>query len=152
MTDDTSKEQKAIVARSKPTLTTLGTRIVPSDGRFHPNLAADYIVDHGGLTRVIPIGELARVFYGGNAPVNKKRIRQRMYRIWGLLLARGHLLVILYEGSRAVACKLFDPRSTEERQQLQSRFERMERYRMVKGDQLERALELAARMEAEVAS
>ena len=61
----------------------LGTRIVPSDGRFHPNLAADYVVDHVGPSRVIPMGELARVFYGGNSPHNKKRIRQRMYRIRG---------------------------------------------------------------------
>lgn len=142
---------EAIVKRSKPTLVLLGTRLIPSDSRFHPDLAAEYVRDHGGRTRWIPIGELARVFYGGNTPSNKDRIRKRLCLIWRALLAQGFLLVIEVGGSvrlRAQACKLYDARSWEERQYLRLRFERMEKVKILRIEQLARAQALAQCLDA----
>ena len=133
-----------IVKRPKPVPGQLGNRIVSSDGHFHSSLAADYILDHGGKERQIPTGELARVFFGGNTPSNKKRIRQRLYLVFNEFLGRGFLLVIDIDPRKgAQSCKLYDPRSTEERQSLHARLERMQKLRMMKTAQYNKAVELA---------
>jgi hypothetical protein len=144
--------ERTIVKRSKPTLMSLGNRIVPSDGRFHPDLAAQYIRDHGGRTRWIPTGELARVFFSGNNPHNKRRVRQRFFRIWNETLKAGALLVVEFDPRTrgAVACKLYDPRSREEQQYVHARLARMNSQRFLKADQLQQATALAQCLEAAV--
>ena len=135
----------AVVKRSKPVLVQLGQRLLPSDGRWHPDLCADYIRDHGGRDRMIPLGELARVFYGGNTPSNKQRIRRRLFQVWRRLLEQALLLVIHYDprSNAALACKLYDPRSDQERTLLRDRLARMEKQKLLKTEQVERALQLA---------
>jgi len=146
-----TSQSTGLTKRSKPTLIQLGNRLVPSDGRFHPPLCAEYIRDRGGRERWIPTGELARVFYGGNTPGNKKQIRRNMFRVWHALLNMGYLLVVdLSPRAGAQACKLYDPRSTEEKQYLQSRLERMQAQRFLKAEQLQRAMTLAECLEATV--
>jgi hypothetical protein len=147
----TAPNDRAIVKRTKPTLVQFGDRIVPSDGRWHPDLVAEYVRDHGGRRRWIPIGELARVFFAGNVPTNKKRVRRRLYRVFHELLGRNCLLVVeVDEHNAAQACKIYDPRSLEERQCLRERLDRMERQKLLKADQHQKALTLADCLEAAV--
>lgn len=158
--ETTGKEQEfaltpvsdtAIAKRSKPTLVELGNRLVPSDGRWHAELAADYIISHGGLERWIPTGEMARVFFGSNTPKNKQLVRRRLFQVFRDLLDRGLLLVVEYHHTDgAQACKLYDARSEQERQQLNERLKKMERLKLMKAEQFERAIQLTLQADAEI--
>jgi hypothetical protein len=148
----TAPHAESVAKRSKPTLMQFGNRLVPSDGRFHPDLCAEYIRDHGGRDRWIPTGELARVFFGGNTPSNKKQIRRRLFRVWHALLNLDYLLVVdLQPRAGAQACKIYNPKSVEERQWLQARLERMEQQRFLKTEQHRKAIALAACLDAAIA-
>ena len=152
LTSPTSETR--ISRRTAPTLIQLGARLVPSDGRFHPRLAAEYIRDHGGRTRWIPMGELAKVFFSGNTPHNKRQMRHRLFLVWREVLGLGHLLVVETDGrsGAALSCKIYDPHSTEERQYLQARLERMEKQRFLKAEQFEKARALAECLDQKVAT
>jgi hypothetical protein len=127
--------------RQKPVLTKLGERIVTSDGRWHPDLVAEYIRDQGGRKRWIKVGELARVFFDGNTQSNRHRVRRRLHKVWQVLLDRDELLVVeIHQREGAQACKLYDPRSVEERQVIDARIARMNKHRFLKAEQLEKAL------------
>jgi hypothetical protein len=148
----TAPQPESVAKRSKPTLMQLGTRLVPSDGRFHPNLCAEYIRDHGGREHWIPTGELARVFFNGNTPSNKKQIRRRLCRVFPVLLNLGYLLVVdLHPRNGAQACKIYNPRSREERQWLQARLARMQQQQFLKSDQYQKAVTLAECLDAAIA-
>lgn len=141
--------ESGLVKRSKPTLVQLGNRLVPSDGRWHPDLVAEYVRDHGGRSRWIPTGELARVFYGGNTPSNKERVRRRLFRVWHSLLNQQLLLVIeVSVRTAAQACKIYDARSVEERQYLHERLARMEKQKLLKAEQVHKAIALAECLDA----
>jgi len=156
MTATDGKEQEDFTltppARSKPTLTQVGNRFMASDARFHPELAAKYIINHGGRERRLPMGELARVFYGGNTPSNKKRIRQRMWRINFFVLQRGFLLVVEIDPRLgAQSCKIYDPRSVEDQRYVDDRLMRMKNIGILKQSQYCKALELKHELDATVA-
>lgn len=139
----------SLVKRTRPTLTRLGDRIVPSDGRWHPDLVAQYVRDHGGRERWIPVGELAKVFFFGNHQSNRTRVRRRLHHVFRILLDQGELMVVeLHQRDGALACKLYDPQSLEERQYLASRIGRMEKHNFLKAEQLEKALRLAQCLES----
>jgi len=130
--------------RTRATLVQAGRRLAPSDGRFHFDLAVEYIRDHGGRDRWIEIGELARAFYGINIASNRERVRRRLAKIWHLFLNQGLLLVSEFgQKGRAISCKLYDPRSTEDRQYLRDRLDRMQKQNLVKAGELQRAIALA---------
>lgn len=137
--------------RAVPALVPFGKSLAPSDRQFHPKLAAEYIRDHGGRTRWIPIGELARTFFLRDSKSNRTRMRQRMHLIWRGLLELGHLLVYDMQRDGVQACKIYDPRSVEERQSLHNRLERMAKQRQLKAEQFQKALSMAECLEAEIA-
>ena len=140
-------------SKPAPTLVQIGDRWLTSDGRWHPQLAADYVLAHGGLTRWIPVGELARVFFGSGSPSNKARIRFRMHTVLRMLLAKGFLLVVEY-GPRAAAqaCKIYDPKSQTERQYIKARLERMAKLKSLKVAQFDRAVALVEEADHEMAT
>lgn len=137
--------------RPTPTLMQVGNRLVPSDGRYHPDLCAEYIRDRGGRERWIPIGELARVFFCGNTSSNRKLVRRRLFLVFHVLLKQDLLLVVDIDArAGAQACKIYNPQSTEERQYLQAKLERMERQRIIRGEQFSKAVTLAQSLDAKV--
>lgn len=149
----TAPAEQRVAKRVKPTLIEMGARgLVPSDGRWHPELCAEYIRDHGGRDRWIPIGDLSRRFFGGNTPSNRKRTRQRLCQVWRRLL-QDDLLLVIEMGPRmmALSCKIFNPRSAEERKYLQIRLEHMQSQRLIKSAQLQRAIALVECLELQVA-
>lgn len=87
-----SAEAKVARVRAKPTLVTLGKKIVTSDGRFHVDLLADYTIERG-RDRWIPVGEAASVCFFANTPRSKEKIRKRLSRLAAELKARGFLLI-----------------------------------------------------------
>lgn len=141
----------ALTKHPKPTLMKMGTRWITSDGRWHANLAADYVLGHGGLTRWIPLGELARVFFGSGTPSNKDRVRYRMHQMFTALLGKGLLLVVEYgERNAAQACKLYDATSKIERDYVHARLKRMAKMKTLKAEQFERAVELVEHADVEL--
>lgn len=149
MAEDFELVPNATIAKRRPApvLVQDGKRLVTSDRQFHPMLAAEYIRDHGGRTRWILIAELARTFFQRDSKSNRIRMRQRMHYIWNALLNMGLLLV--YDQQRdglhscIYACKIYDPKSEEERQALHARLERMAKNRQLKAEQFQKALALA---------
>ena len=142
--------EQTIAKRTKPMLVQDGKRLVPSDRQFHPELAAQYIRDHGGRTRWVDIGELARTFYMRDSKSNCIRIRKRMYRIWNALLEDGLLLVYEIQRAGIRAVKIFDAQSPDERQYVHARLQRMEKQRFLKNEQVNKALLLVEGLEAGV--
>jgi len=148
----TAPQAEPVAKRSKPTLMQIGNRLVPSDGRFHPNLCAEYVRDHGGRERWIPMGELARVFFCGNTPSNKKQMRRRLFLVFRALLNMDYLLVVdLKPRAGAQACKIYNPRAGEERQWLEARLVRMRQQQFLKTEQYDKAVALARTLEAATA-
>jgi hypothetical protein len=132
-------------------LISVGNRIVSSDGRWHPNLVVEYLCEHGGRTRQITTGELARVFFSGNTPMNRRSVRRRMHKVFHEGLSRGLLIVSDIDSRLGLqACKLYDPRSSEERQYLDDRLNRMRRAGQLKEEQLDLVLTLRATLDAAV--
>src|SRR5678815_5372779 len=114
-----------------------------SDGLFHPNLAADYILDHG-RHKWLTTSELSKVFTGANTIDGKRRVRRQMFAVFTILLARGEFLV--YETSasngRVTSVKVLDVRSDAERQMARPQLERMLRRRQVTTAKYELALKV----------
>jgi hypothetical protein len=71
-------------------------------------------VKEHGLERHIPVGELARVFYGGNLPTNRERIRRRLSGLFHTLIRRGYLMVAEYAARKIVSVKLFNEKSEQD--------------------------------------
>jgi len=114
--------------RPKPQFLTVGEgrteRKLCSTMRFHPPLAAAYMLDH--RKEWVTVGELARTFYGANTPTGKGKIRRRMAELFNHLLEH-HSAVLLYEFSdfRIAAVKIHDGSSEQDRQAADVRIERM---------------------------
>src|SRR5262245_41627195 len=104
-----------IAKRSKPSLVPRGKYLAPSDGKWHYELAAQYVVDHSHGW--IPIGEIARVFYGTNINRTRKDVRRRLPKVRRDLFFMGHIFIVAFDHrtKRAMRCKLYDPRNIEER-------------------------------------
>lgn len=138
----TASPDVAVIKRSKPTLIQIGNRMVTSDGRFHPDLAADYLQGQA-RTRWVPIPELAKIFCGGTTVDDKRRMRKSMFRVFATLLNRGEFLV--YEtlsSGRINAVKLLDVKSELERQAARPQLERMKQRRQVTTEKYEMALQV----------
>jgi len=130
-------------------LTKLNGRIVPSDGRFHPHLAAQYVTERD--SRWIETGELAKTFYFSNTETNRRRIRHNMFRIMHAVQDRNRLLIVETdprEGHKR--CKVCDPRVIEERQMARRQIDRLEKMKVLKVERLDRARELLALLEQAV--
>lgn len=135
-----------VVPRSKPHLIQVGNRYLSSDGRFHYSLAATYLLSNA-RSRMVAVGELAKVFYGANIPINKRRIRRRLPEVFKmLLLERRELLVIDADATtgRALAVKIYDPRSELDRQTIRPKLERMERRKELSNELFDQALKILA--------
>ena len=136
---------EAVVRRSKPSLMQMGNRYLSSDAKWHPSLAVEYVLGHA-RARWLPVGELARTFFGANIPTTKKKVRRRIPALFGRLLDQNFLLVTEVDGqsNRVLAVKLYDPRSDEDRQGLRAKLERMRQRKEVTAAQFERAVLLTA--------
>ena len=113
--------------RSKPSLVKLGDRYLSSDGRFHPNLAADYLLANGRQGWV-KVADLSKVFCGANTIDGKRRVRKNLFSVFTYLLLK-HDEFLVYEtvGSnrRTNAVKLLDVTSEQERQAARPQLDRM---------------------------
>lgn len=128
------------ITRSKPSLVEVRGRLVSSDGRFHPTLAASYIEERA-TGKWIQVGELSRVFTAANTIPGKKRVRRNMFRVFAELLKRGHFL--LYEkgvNGRIEAVKLMDFESDVEKQMAIPQLEKMKLRHQLSEDRYQTAL------------
>jgi len=129
-------------APSKPSLVLVGSRYISSDGRWHSDLLANYVSDHG-RHKWLPVGELSRVVTGGNTITGKKRVRKNTAALFNEHLKRGDFL--LYHSGpngRTDAVKLLDITSEAERQQAIPQLERMKQRRQLSSDKYETALKV----------
>lgn len=127
---------------SKPSLIKVGSRYISSDGRFHSDLAADYIMANA-RQKFVNIGEIARVFTGANTIPGKKRARKNMAAVFYRLLSRGEFL-LYHTGTngRIDMVKLLDVKSEMERQQALPQLERMKQRRQLSNEKYEKALQV----------
>lgn len=93
----TNPTGEAIARRSKPHLMQVGNRYLSSDSRWHPSLAVEYVLANA-RGRWLPVGELARTFFGASIPTTKKKIRRRLPSLFSRL-SRSQLS--LSRGSRS---------------------------------------------------
>jgi hypothetical protein len=148
----TASAETAITRRPKPQFLTVGEgraeRKLCSTMRFHPPLAADYMLAR--RKQWVTVGELARAFYGANTPTGKEKIRRRMSELFNHLLAF-HAAVLLYEfdGLRISAVKIHDATSEQDRQAAAARIDRMAKRCQWTQQQLER-IQAAMRADAQV--
>lgn len=152
LSEELAPRETAITRRSKPTLKTLDNgQQISSDGKFHPDLAVDYM-RHRGRIRYVTIGECAKVFYHANIPKNKARVRRCIPPLARRLILSGELLVrdIDPKTRRVMAMKLYDPRSEQDRQGVRGDLERMRSRRELTDELFCRALALVERKEAEL--
>jgi hypothetical protein len=148
MSDEVNKElvlsaqDAPLTKRSKATLVLVGKRYISSDGHFHPDLAADYIVMNG-RDKFLPVAELSKIFAGSNTISGKKRVRKSMCRVFQRLLNRGEFL--LYHtgpNGRIDAVKLLNMLSDMERQHAKPQLDRMYQRRQLSIEQHEKALQV----------
>lgn len=142
----------AIAKRSKPTLMTLGEQQLSTDGKWHPDLAIEYICNNRG--RQISVGELAKVFYHANIPRNKKRVRRCLPQLTRRLISREELLVRDTDPKtrRVLAVRLYDPRAEQDRQDVRDYLERLRSTRELNDSYYCRALTLVERKESQTPS
>lgn len=86
-------------------------REMTSDGKFHANLLADFVikrhVDKNKRNKWVLVREAAIVMYRSGSPSNQEKIKQRISKLATELKARGFTLVVeptskafkIYEGS-----------------------------------------------------
>jgi len=128
--------------RSKPTLVQIGNRMVSSDGRFHPWLAADYLLVNA-RKQWLKVADLSKVFCGAVTIEGKRRVRKNMCRVFTCLLNHGEFLV--YEtvtNGRINAVKLLDVQSEQERQAARPQLERMKQRHQLTTAKYEKALQV----------
>jgi hypothetical protein len=130
-----------IARRSKPTLVQLDNgHLLSSDSKWHPMLAIEYVTRH--RERWIPVGELAKVFYGANIPKNKARVRRCIPALSRQLIDFGELLVreIDLARRRVIAVKLYDARAEQDRQGIRDQLERLRQRKELSESQFHRAI------------
>jgi hypothetical protein len=145
-------ETAEITKRSKPSLIEVAGRYLSSDMKWHHDLAADYLMANG-RTRMLPVGELAKTFFGANIPSHKAKVRKRLSGVFRKLLDRRELLVYEIDQTtgRIQAVKLYDPKSEADRQSIQAKLERMETRELLSQRQFHLALQLVAATETAIA-
>jgi len=148
MTDDNSTPEFAltpstpttVAKRRRPSLVTVGNRMVSSDGRFHPDLAANYVTERGHQ-HWVQVTELAKIF-STNTNDGRKRVRRSLSAVFSAILDAGHFLV--YETTaprgRIQAVKLLNPASDEERAHALPQLERMRQRRELTVAKYQKAL------------
>lgn len=132
-----------IAKRSKPVLVEIAGRQLSSDGRWHPELAVEYLLARG-RSQWMKIGELARTFYHASIPNNKKRVRRRIPMLFNRMLAVNELLVYETDANtgRITAVKVYDPNAEQDRQSIRAKLERMEARKQLTFDQFDKAIQL----------
>jgi hypothetical protein len=140
--------------RAEPQLMTLekDNRMIPSDGRFHPKLAAEYYCNHG-RTRWVPHSEVAKIFFLKNTKLTRESLRRRLSRVWWSASEDfNELLVYQFDEITGIsmACKVYDPRSVEEQQTVHERLERMKQFKLLSTKRFQKAERLAATIESVV--
>lgn len=153
MTDETNGKELVLTEQvsttqkesSKPSLILVGRRYLCTDGRFHPNLCADY-VRANARNKWLTVAELAKVFTGAATIDGKRRVRKQLFLVFSRLLGMGEFLVYEADQSsgRTTAVKLLDVTSEHERQLVQPQLERMKARRQMSAEKYERAMQVVA--------
>ncbi len=126
--------------RSKPTLVQIGTRTMTSDGRFHADLASDYLLTNA-RKNWIKVADLSKVFCGANTIDGKRRVRKNMFSVFTRLLNHNEFLVYeTVKSGRINAVKLLDISSEQERQAARPQLERMKQRHQLTTAKYEKAL------------
>jgi hypothetical protein len=121
------QSQTGIRPRKKATLVDVAGQLKSSDGRWHPDLAVEYMLLHAE-GRTVEVAELARIFCGSNNKTNRARVRRNMARLFrDLWETYNELLVYEMDGPRIGSVKIFDPQSPADWQNLQPKLQRMTR-------------------------
>ena len=135
--------------RAKSTLMTLENgRVVSSDGRFHADLAASYIMDRG-RRKWIRVSELARVFSGSSTIDGKNRVRKNACVVFREMLVNNEFL--LYEvarNGRIEALKVLDATSHMEKDLAEAQLKRMRRAKELSAEKYEHAQRVIGVQEA----
>jgi len=136
-------------ARSKPSLVKVGKKHIISNGRWNDDLMADYVSENG-RDKYIEIGKLAGVL-GANTIPNKKRVRNRLSRLFLTFLKRGQMLAVEYNGKHnaATAVKVADIKSEADHQAIIRKLDRMKSSKELSADQYEAAIAVVSAMEGE---
>jgi len=129
--------------RSKPSLLLVGRRYLCTDGRFHPDLAAEYVRTNA-RKKWLGVGELSKVFTGANTIEGKRRVRRNLFSVFSRVLGYGEFLVYETDPStgRIQAVKLLDVTSEQERQAARPQLERMRQRHQVSAENYERAVQV----------
>jgi hypothetical protein len=142
---------KPLSKRTKPTFITVGKRKMISTGRFNAGLVADYIFVEG-LTRWVPIGEVARVTYGSQTINTKSMIRHRLPKVNHEMVNRGKLLVYQRPkpSGRTIAVKIFTGDTEEEQEAMVAQIEMRRKRKESSQEQYERELSLLQQIREEI--
>jgi hypothetical protein len=129
-----------LARRRSPSLVTVGNRMVSSDGRFHPDLAANYVTERGHA-HWVHVTELAKIF-STNTNDGRKRVRRNLSAVFTKVLDAGNFLVYETAGKRGQiqAVKLLDPQSEIERAHALPQLERMRQRRELTVAKYQKAL------------
>jgi len=128
--------------QNQATLVQVGTRWVTSDGRFHPDLAAKYVLDHARV-QWVSVATLAKVFGGGNTKEGKRKVRRNMSMVFTLLLNHGEFLLYdVASKGRIEAVKLLDAKSDHERRAAVPQLDRMKQRHQITVDKYQKALDV----------
>lgn len=126
--------------QKKPaTLVQAGERYVTSDGRFHADLVATYVLER--REQWVKIADLAKIFGGGNTKEGHRKVRKNMSIVFGVLLGHGDFL--LYNTAargRIASIKLLDIKNEHEMSAALPQLERMRRRHQITTDKYQTAL------------
>jgi NOL1/NOP2/fmu family ribosome biogenesis protein len=138
-----------ITERTKPALATIGTRQVISTGRWNDGLMADWVILNA-QKKWVGIGKLATVL-GANTIDNKRRVRNRLSRLFQEFSRRGLWLAIVHNGKHnsASAVKVADLESEQDRQCVKAKLQRMKKAKELTAERYEEAMAVLHAMEAE---
>jgi len=113
--------------RSKPSLVKLGNRYLTSDGYYHKDLCADYLLANG-RDKWIGVAQLSKVMCGSPTIDGKRKVRKNMFAVFAHLLLH-HSEFLVYELSgpqrRIHAVKLLDVKAEADKQAAKLQVERM---------------------------
>src|SRR5215471_20343081 len=143
----TGKALSVPSGRAKPSLVLLGDRYISSDGRWHTELAGDYM-QANGRKKPVSVGELAKVFHAANTTKNKKKVRKRVAELFRHLLQHGELMVrqvseLASSPYAAVqAVKIYDPASPADQDNIRHTIEWMRARHELTRDAFNQAEEL----------
>lgn len=130
--------------RPKPAVVTIADnkQVIPG-GRWSHAAMFDYIVEHG-VSRYVPIAQLAKVGCGANTIHNKRRVRARLSSLFMYFIERGQFLAIEYHDphNSASAVKLADRGKEDDRQNVVAKLERMRKRREMSDEFYQRSVAL----------